>query len=170
MRRVCAWCGKEMDAEEAAGGAAPPITHGICDPCSDALWGNVGTPIERFLESLGIPTLLVTGDVVVEGANLLAREMVGPTQDSLAGKFGGEVFDCVNATLPGGCGQTVHCSACTLRRTVTETHTTGESQLRVPATLKIHPEGLTQEIVFYVTTEKVGDRVLIQIEPAEPEA
>jgi len=143
-----------------------PVTHGICESCSIDLWGEVGTPVEEFLESLGIPTLLVDGPGVVEGANSGVLGLVGKTQGEVDGRLGGEVFDCVNAGLPGGCGRTVHCSACTVRNTVTRTYTTGKSETRVPAILKVRPEGIPEEIAFYITTEKVGDRVLVQIESA----
>lgn len=81
--------------------------------------------------------------------------------------MGGDVFDCVNAKLPGGCGMTELCSACTVRNTVTHTYRTGESQIGVPTTLRVQQEGVTKEVVFDLTTEKVGDRVLVQVERAE---
>jgi PAS domain-containing protein len=166
VRRVCAWCGTGLGEKKIAGTPAHPITHGICESCSIELWGEAGTPLEEFLDSLGIPTLLVDGPGIVRSANQGALEMVGKSTEEVDGKFGGQVFDCVNADLPGGCGRTVQCSACTVRNTVTLTHETGESQTRVPAILKVRPRGIPEEIAFYITTEKVGDRVLVQIEPA----
>ena len=170
LRRACAWCGTELGGEKSDCDPARPISHGICESCAIELWGEVGTPIGDFLESLGIPTLLVDGPGVVERANEGALRVVGKSHEEVGGRFTGEVFDCVNADLPGGCGRTVHCSACTVRNTVTLTYTTGESQRRVPAILKIRPEGIPEELAFYITTEKRGDRVLVQIEPSGPNA
>jgi len=184
MKRVCAWCGTELDGKVSRDDSDQPITHGICEACSTNLWGEVGTPLHTFLESLGIPTLLVTGAVVVDGAlgeegvvgvagaivvdgaNEKALEMLGKSQDAVGGKPTGQVFDCINADLPGGCGRTVHCSACTLRNVVTQTFTLGEGQIRVPVALEVRLGGSTEEKLFLVTTEKMADRVLVRIEPA----
>jgi hypothetical protein len=164
MKRLCAWCGSDLDEEPSPKDFNHPITHGICELCSADLLRDRGIPLGDFLGSLGIPTLLATGDWVVERANQGVLDMVGSSQGAVDGKLGGEVFECANATLPGGCGQTILCSACTVRKTVTETHATGESQIRVPVTLEVSPRGVLGEIAFLITTEKVGDRVLVQIE------
>ncbi|MBT8397507.1 MAG: hypothetical protein KJN92_11095, partial [Gemmatimonadetes bacterium] len=161
MRRLCAWCMGDLGDGPDPGESDRPITHGICEPCSLKVLGNTGIPMREFLGSLGVPTLLVTEDVVVERANPAASDMVGKSLDGITGKRGGEVFECENAALPGGCGQTPLCSACTVRRTVTETYQTGDSQVCVPVTLTVDTEGTPGEISFLITTEKVGDRVLV---------
>ena len=102
MKRVCAWCGTELGETESTGTPTHPITHGICESCSIELWGESGTPLEDFLASLEIPTLLVDGPGVVEKANESALEMLGKSVEGVGGKFGGEAFDCVNADLPAG--------------------------------------------------------------------
>ena len=165
VKRICAWCGTDLGEKPWPAGSEYPITHGICEPCSVQLWGEEGTPLNEFLESLEIPTLLVSGDGIVGRANQEAMGLVGKNEAEVDGRPGGEVFDCVNSTLPGGCGRTIHCSACTIRQTVTHTYETGESRSQVPAVLKIRPHGVPEQISFFVTTEKVGDRVLVQIDP-----
>ena len=127
----------------------------------------MGTPLREFLASMDVPTLLVDGDGRVRNANPDALVMVGKTHDQVVEQLGGDVFECVNATLPGGCGQTELCPACTLRNTVTHTYRTGKNQIGVPTTLRVRQEGVTREIFFDLTTEKVGDSVLVQVEPAE---
>ena len=116
---------------------------------------------------MDFPTLLVDGEGRVRTANPDALAMVGKNQVQVEDQLGGDVFECVNASLPGGCGMTELCSACTVRNTVTHTYLTGESQIGVPATLRVRKEGVTEEIFFDLTTEKVGDRVLVQVEQAE---
>ena len=116
---------------------------------------------------MDVPTLLVDGEARVRAANPDALAMVGKNQDQVVDQLGGDVFECVNAGLPGGCGMTELCSACTVRNTVTFTYRTGESQIGIPATLRVRQEGVTKDIFFDLTTEKVGDRVLVQVEPAE---
>ena len=55
---------------------------------------------------------------------------------------GGEALACVHSRLPEGCGKTVHCRECAVRRTVGEVARTGRPKERVPAYLDT-PEGRT---------------------------
>jgi PAS domain-containing protein len=158
-----------MDSAGGEGAGTGPITHGICPPCAADLFGKRkgrGTPLRDFLESLEVPTLLVDREVRVQVANPPTLEMVGKSREEIEGYLPGEVFRCVNADLPGGCGQTELCSACTVRNTVNETYETGESRIRVPATLRVRWDGESARIKFLLTTEKAGERVLVQVEPA----
>jgi hypothetical protein len=113
---------------------------------------------------LTFPVLLVTEEGEIRAANQKALSLAGKPEMDLMGQKGGDFFQCVNANLPGGCGRTVHCPGCTVRNTVLNTFETGEPRVRVPATLTVEPQGNREEIALFVTTEKVGDRVLIQIE------
>lgn len=166
MKRICAWCGKPMDGPSSGAPREEPISHGICHDCSRTLWAEVGIPIEEFLESLDLPTILVDGEGRVRRASAEALGMVAKDREDVEGFLGGEVFQCVNANLPGGCGQTELCSACTVRNTVTHTYRTGEAQVRVPATLDVTDKGSPREMAFHLTTRKVGSKVIVQIEPS----
>jgi len=119
----------------------------------------------ELLDSLDVPTLLVSSDVVVEGANEAALALVEKALPSVQGTPGGEVFGCVNADLPGGCGRSSLCSACTVRNTVVKTYRSGRSGIRVRAVLQVWSGGAPRDVGFLLTTEKVGDRVLVQVEP-----
>jgi ferredoxin len=77
---------------------------------------------------------------------------------------GGEVFECVNARLPGGCGKTIHCSACVVRRSVTTTHRTSLPQSMVPATLKRSSPAGPVNVALQITTVKVGEMVMLRID------
>jgi PAS domain-containing protein len=70
------------------------------------------------------------------GANQSAADMLGKSREELVGLLGGEAMECVYARLPGGCGGTVHCQTCMIRRTVSETHADGHPRVDVPATLE----------------------------------
>ncbi len=74
------------------------------------------------------------------------------------------MFDCIHASKPGGCGETIHCKACTIRNTVEETFETGRSFHRIPATLKVIKKAETKDIASYISTEKSGDFVILKIE------
>jgi PAS domain-containing protein len=166
VKRLCGWCGEEL-GETALGSDPGGLTsHGICESCAHQVWSEVGTPLEEFLTSLNIPTLLVDEDGRVQSANADALDFVGKPRHEVEGVLGGDVFQCVNAGLPGGCGRTELCSACTVRNTVTHTYRTGETKVRVPAVLDVMEEETSKELEFLLTTQRVGSRVLVRIEPA----
>ena len=77
------------------------------------------------------------------------------------------MFECAYATLPGGCGNTIHCDGCTIRNTVMDTFQTGKSHLKKPA-YRIHgiPDK-NQEIHYLISTVKVKDVVLLRIDKIE---
>ena len=78
------------------------------------------------------------------------------------------MIDRVYSQLPGGCGNTEHCQACAIRRSVTNTHLPGDSRRRVPAYQDIQtPHGMC-EMRFTISTEKVGRFVLLQIDEVTP--
>ena len=132
--------------------------------CVETLWNDDGISMGDFLASLDTPVLLVDGDMVVQGGTASSSQMTGKELVDIQGLRGGNVFECVNASLPEGCGRTIHCSGCTLRRTITDTYATGQSHHRVPATLKVTSADEPEAIAIYVTTEKVAERVLLKIE------
>lgn len=169
MKVSCAWCGALMEAVAGGVGSAEPReSHGICEACARTLLEDLGIPVAQFLSELGVPVLVVNDDVRVADANPAAVSFLGGERETILGRLGGEVFECRNAHLPGGCGRTVHCSGCVLRQTVESTWETGRPHERVPATLEVTREGSASQIAFLVTTAKVGDRVLVRIDPPAP--
>ncbi len=142
-----------------------PITHGICHSCAADLWGETGTRLDDFLNSLGVPTLLIDPRLRVHRTNRELRALVGKTEGQVEGQFNGEVFDCWNATLPGGCGHTVECSACVVRKTVLDTYNSGDGHQQVPVVLKIRENGVGKDFEFVLTTEKAGETVVVQLRP-----
>ena len=148
------------------GSDSGPITHGICKKCMASLLGEVATPLQEFLESLEVPLLLVSGNLEVGALNPDALPWVEEEFDRVQGLLGGDVFQCSNARLEGGCGRTLNCSGCAIRNSVEHTHATGEALAGIPATLTTGPVDESTPIDLKVSTEKVGERVLLRIEPA----
>jgi hypothetical protein len=62
-------------------------------------------------------------------------DLLGADRTGVVGLKGGEAFACVRSRLPEGCGGTVHCRECTIRRTVEEVARTGQAKERVRAYL-----------------------------------
>jgi PAS domain-containing protein len=170
MRSVCAWCGAELKA--AAEGADPAIiSHGICRPCADRFFRPRDRTMHGFLNQMGAPTVLVDDDVRVLEANDDALQMLGKTRHDVVGYFGGDVLECANAELPGGCGHTVHCLGCELRRSVTRTAATGVSVDHQLAFIRgrqpVNGTPRTDRAVT-ISTEKIGGLVLLRLDQAAP--
>jgi PAS domain-containing protein len=143
------------------------ISHGICEPCRLDLLGDLGTPLREFLETLQVPVVLAADDLVVEGANPAAQKVLGKAEEEMLGRRGGDVFDCAHASLPEGCGRTIHCSGCTIRNTVTDTYRNGTPHLRVPSTLTRGEADSPQSVRLHISTERVGGKVLLKVEGLE---
>ena len=164
MKRVCAWCRKDLGRVESQASSENVITHGICGGCRENLFFQMGVDLGVFLDSLKMPVVLVDrGGTVVTG-NDQARKLVRKSLSEIEGYKGGEVFECAYARMPEGCGNTMHCSGCTIRRTVMETHGTGRSFLRVPATLYCNIPEDPEKIELLISTEKRDDLVLLRID------
>ena len=161
MRRVCAWCSATLieDGEEAV-----PISHGICEPCAGRMLSETRASVREFLEGLVAPVFLVDGGGRIHAANGGARALVGKSNADIEDRLGGDVIECANARLPGGCGKTVHCQACTIRNSVTETLATGTPRLNVPATQDVYTDRGVAQKRFLVSTERAGSMVLLRVE------
>ncbi|MDE2291734.1 MAG: PAS domain-containing protein [Elusimicrobia bacterium] len=157
MRRACAWCGKNLGNADDVG----PVTHGICGPCAQKVCAEATCPLRTFLDALEAPVLLLDSDGRVGTANAAARRSLGKAPESVDALLAGEVFECIHAFEPGGCGGTSHCNGCALRRAINDTWRTGHGHERVRAVLTRRGDGDFQVVV---TTEKVGEAVLLRID------
>lgn len=161
---VCAWCNNEIVTDSAYTSPDTIITHGMCDNCyNKSLWPNRPELIE-LLDRLDVPVLVIDPSGNVCTANKLAQTLLQKDLSDIVGLQGGVVFECVFAKLPEGCGNTIHCDGCTIRRTVMDTFLTGDSHLRVPAGLTHGATGNHIDLKCVISTEKVNDVVLLRIE------
>jgi len=165
MRRICVWCRAEL--ADAPNLAEDDELRTICRDC----WNNVrfqrGAALHEYLEALDVPVVLVNRLGVIEDANGAACRRLEKTPPAVYGKTSGEVFECKYARLPGGCGNTIHCSGCTIRRAVLDTFETGRPHARVPATLRSRSTGLPEPVALFITTHKANEMVLLLIEDAD---
>jgi len=121
-------------------------------------------PLLEYLDGLGAPVAVVDRAGVLKAANSQLCALVSQDLSLLRGKRGGDVFECSYAQLPEGCGQTIHCSACTIRRAVTETLETGRSQECIPASLRQGDPGEPRQAELLISTERAGSHVLLRID------
>jgi len=167
MKRVCAWCRIELGRVDSQASSENMITHGICANCRDNLLFQMGVEIGEFLDRLKLPIVVVNGEGTIVTGNVQARTLLRKELPEIEGYKGGEVFECAYARLPGGCGNTMHCSGCTIRKTVMETYGTGRSCLRVPAMLYRNTPQDPEKIKLFISTERLGDLVLLRIDEME---
>jgi hypothetical protein len=96
--------------------------------------------------------------------NAKACEVLGGKPDSSSGAHFGLVFDCIHYRLSEGCGRSVHCSGCAIRKSVAATFDTGEPQVLVPATLSIDNPDQLSNVVLTITTVKRDGAVVRRID------
>ncbi len=159
MTRICAWCQTEMPSK-----GETIVTHGICDACANRMIRDTPYSLQLYLEELAIPVLVVESDVTASFANRAARELLGMSEDDLRHRAVGEVFTCIHAKQPEGCGRTIHCSGCAIRRSILASADTGEPQVNVPATMKWGDAEDPSEVALQVTTLKQGEVILLKVE------
>ena len=166
MKQVCAWCMKVIGETPSVGEDENVISHGMCDECALHLEAQGGMPLREYLEKLEGPVLLVDADGKVISANSETSKQFGMTISEIEGSLCGEVFECKHSLLKAGCGRTVHCLGCAIRKCVEHTHKTGEPCKRIPAHLSRTVSDTDTETRFLVSTEKAGNLILLRIEPA----
>ncbi len=164
MRRVCSWCNSEMDPIPSSLVDPRGITHGICEDCSRRLIRPESHTIQEFLEKLPFPVMVVDDDVVVLAANKLALTLLGKSEYEVVDKLGGVVVECAYSEQPGGCGKTSFCRGCQLRESVTRTYISGRSLKGIEATLTTMMDDTLVDVMHHITTEKMGDLVLVRLD------
>jgi PAS domain-containing protein len=166
FRQVCFYCNAYLGSVAVSGNHAEQISHGICPDCFPKFVAGTGEQFEDFLNSLPAPVFVVDQAGTMVTANTRGLELIPADLQDVVGRFGGEVFSCKYASLPDGCGETIHCKTCTIRNTVTSTFESGEPAFRVPAYMDLGDLTGIKSIRFIISTEKVGNFVLLRIDDA----
>ncbi|RJO65776.1 MAG: hypothetical protein C4523_15395 [Myxococcales bacterium] len=159
MRLVCSYCRKSLGEKEPK--SNDKITHGMCVDCFayyDRQWS--GQKLSEYLDTFDVPVVAVNPDGRLIAANRRMAKLLGKTPREMFGLLGGEAMECQYARLPGGCGRTSHCYACTVRQTVMATMQSGEPGVRVPAYLNQED----QRLRLLISTYREGDCVRLVVE------
>lgn len=160
---TCARCKTELTSP--GGNTLTPVTSaGICPRCVEQIEVTQVMDICQYLENLPAPILVVDGDAVVRGANTKACKAVSKDLPQILNMRGGDVFECIHAKSPEGCGRTMHCSGCTVRRAVVDTLSTGVamSGIHVEVMQRINNED--RPVMLTISTQRLANCVLFQIE------
>jgi len=163
MKIVCAWCGKEMESVTTVHQENKQISHGICDDCRFKLeYDSLG--LEDFIITLKTPILVVDSQVRVQSANSRAMDLLQTSREKIENELAGDVIQCAYSDLPGGCGKSIHCSGCAIRNSAEKTYETGQSLTNVKAYQILKTPAGPKHKIILISTEKVGDLVLLQID------
>ena len=170
MKRICAWCKKDLDSSSTlAGNADAPISHGMCGDCARKALSFNAISLRSFLDQFSKPVFLVTGEGRIVTGNSPGLALLHKKTEEVDGKLGGDVFGCKYAKMPGGCGKTVHCKTCTIRIAVMNTLKSGKSNIKIPAYPDLYHLTGENRVRFLITTEKVGEAVLLRIDEVAEE-
>ena len=169
MKRVCAWCNKRITT--AKGGKKDEISHGICEDCAEYFFRHGGKQdLRELLSKLDAPIVAVNSEGVITIANEKAQETLGKDVEEIEGDRGGQALECAHSRLPGGCGQTVHCKGCAIRRTVMDTLETGNPHHKVEAVLNCSGSPGDRKQKLHISTQMVANIVLLRIDDVRTEA
>ncbi|HEY6001524.1 MAG TPA: PAS domain-containing protein [Anaeromyxobacter sp.] len=109
----------------------------MCPECEKhfvKLWSGIS--LSEYLDDLPEPILVLDGEGRVLAANQKLADRIGRDRSELAGGTVGKAFACVRSRLPEGCGRTIHCRECTIRRSIEQVRETGRPLHSVPAWLE----------------------------------
>jgi PAS domain S-box-containing protein len=105
-----------------------------------------------------VPNVLCLFDeqLQIVRANLAAAEFGGHPGGNTRPIHMGEFFHCQSVAINGGtCSKEAECLGCDLRRVLLETLSTGKSQRQVKMSKTIVRNGLPEEVVLLVSTERI---------------
>jgi hypothetical protein len=141
------------------------VTHGLCKRCArDFMIEELGEPLNEFLDRIGVPVVVVGPEFVIRTANKQACDLIGKKLSEIQHGRPGDVIECAHASEPGGCGEQIHCTACTIRLKVLETYQTGKSFENVPAYPGVCLFEDVKRMSVEISTQKVGEMVFVTIE------
>ncbi len=166
MRRICAWCKKELTPREDMG-TEKEITHGICSLCALKFSSGVPKTIKNMLDLIDEPVLVMDSLGVIKSANDSGLKLLGKDLESVENHLGGDALECSYAQLPEGCGRTEHCRTCAIRNVLMDTLAHDRCYKKVPAYQRIRTSRGDRIMRFYISTEKVGEQIFLRIDDVE---
>lgn len=164
MRHECAWCGKLLSQDGISNANGLNTSHGICDTCMAEFCDTEPVEQKRQLDSYSDPVFLIHDDGFMQSANESALRLIQKSVEQVNGELGGDVLGCEFATWPGGCGNTEHCWACTIRAVVKKTQETRNGLKQEEAYLYSPLGEKTSKVRLTLSTRMIQEMVLMTIE------
>ena len=170
VKKICAWCKKDLGSLSAFDVPEDtPITHGMCSDCARKAMSFRAKPLRIFLDQFSKPVFLVKAEGIIVTGNSAGLSLLKNKPEEVDGELAGDAFGCKYADLEGGCGNTVHCKTCTIRNSIMSTLQSGQSNIRIPAYPDLHYMTGENKVRYLVTTEKIGEAVLLRIDEVDLE-
>lgn len=167
MKCKCAWCGIDLGEPPANEESEKyPISHGICTGCANKMMQELGTSAQNFIDGFEQSIMLVDNLNNVILANEAARKESAINFENFDMPKCGEIIGCIHSHLSNGCGTTVHCEGCVIKRLILKTHETGLGYTERACKDQEFYNGV-KHATLQITTEKVGSRILLKIDPIE---
>jgi hypothetical protein len=163
MKLACSRCEKKLGEKEPLND--PRTEKTMCVDCLEFLereWR--GMTVGDYLDSVDAPVMLVDSERRMVSCNKKAEKVLGKSRGVMKGLMAGEFLECHNSILSEGCGKSIHCSACTIRKSIEGTIKTGESVKEQPAYFNTMERGVPVVKHIKVSTEKEGNFVRLQIQ------
>lgn len=118
----------------------------------------------KLVSSLETPVILMQAEPrQVVTANRKACELFGKDLSRIEGFRGGQVFDCVHSFTEAGCGKDPNCEGCKIKDAVVDTFASKKTHNGVQTVLEIKKQNEITPYDLQVSTELLGDFVLITI-------
>lgn len=156
MRLVCSLCKQYQGEKDPISDTR--VSHGVCPPCYKWFMQQQEiSSIDDYLNTIEAPVIIVNDTGRVVALNKGAESALGKTSRNAQGLLGGEAMECIYARLPEGCGQTIHCPACTIRNLVELT-----LENRKGCTQTVHLTTEDKSVSMKATTEYIAGLVSIQ--------
>lgn len=167
MKKACAKCKRELTAPVKQFGARV-VSQTICRECWTQLWAGPLQSIHEIVDTFEAPILLLDNNLRIQAANDRAQKILGRPLADIKNFLPGDVMECINARLPGGCGRAIHCQACALRRALETTMATGAGVEKSPAFQDAYQEdGSILRHFYYISTEKMEEFILLRIDEVQ---
>jgi len=160
MKVVCAWCNKTLSPGDPDG----PISHGVCAECAAKMTPSRRLALQQLLDRLPLPAIAVDANITATCANRAAEKVLGKRGTLIQGQLVGNVIECAYAADPEGCGRSVHCAGCAIRRMATATFQDGKSRCSAEADQDVLCDRVVVPTRYTISTQKFGEVVLVIIE------
>lgn len=165
MKTICADCNVELCSDHRH--ADGLVSHGLCRPCLEKMMEGRGDSLENDLNRFDVPVFIVDSDARIVSANEHGQVLAAKDLEDIRGNLTGDVFGCLRAEDPAGCGETIHCRTCTIRNIVMQVIENGQPCLRQPACQDLDTVIGPRKVRFLISAEKAGESVLLRIDDME---
>lgn len=164
MKTICAHCSVELSSDRTQ--ADDLLSHGLCRPCLDNVMAGSGHSLESYLNRFNVPVFVVDANYCIVSANDQGQVLAVHDLEEIRGDLTGDVFGCLHADDPDGCGESLHCRTCTIRNTIKQVIETGDPCLHQLACQDLDTVIGPRSVSFIISAEKAGDSVLLKIDEA----